>query len=99
MNKLICTECSDECRLVEETFGFAGTHCTNGNSGTHRTGVYLSHCCGAEAKPLDEFITDILEEVELLNTDKADLTAFVAKIATQQGPLADEARELLSNQQ
>ena len=42
-----CTECKEECRLVEETFGYAGTHCTFGRSGTHHTGVYVSDCCGA----------------------------------------------------
>ena len=43
-----CDECGDECAAVEETFDYAGTHCTHGRSGTHRTGHYVSDCCLAE---------------------------------------------------
>ncbi len=43
-----CSECGDICKLVEETFDYAGTHCTHGNSGTHKTGRWLSDCCLAE---------------------------------------------------
>ncbi len=43
-----CESCGDLCKLVEETFDYAGTHCTNGNAGTHKTGVYLSECCLAD---------------------------------------------------
>lgn len=35
----------DECDVIEETFDYSGTHCNNGKSGTHRTGIYLSSCC------------------------------------------------------
>jgi len=44
----ICTECGDPCELVEETFDYAGTHCTFGKPGTHHTGVWVSECCLAE---------------------------------------------------
>ena len=43
-----CCECGEECKIVEETFDYAGTHCTNGVSGTHHTGVYVSDCCSAD---------------------------------------------------
>ena len=46
----ICTDCGDPCEVVEETFGYSGTHCTNGISGTHHTGVWVSDCCGAETE-------------------------------------------------
>ena len=45
---LICEECGEPCESVEDTFDFSGTHCTNGNGGTHRTGEYSSSCCGAD---------------------------------------------------
>ncbi len=43
-----CTDCGQECTPVEETFDYAGTHCTGGRRGTHHTGNYVSDCCGAE---------------------------------------------------
>ena len=43
-----CTDCEQPCTLVEETFDYAGTHCTHGVSGTHHTGHYVSACCNAE---------------------------------------------------
>ena len=43
-----CIDCGQECETVEETFDYAGTHCTNGRPGTHQTGHYVSACCGAE---------------------------------------------------
>jgi len=43
-----CTDCKNECTLVEETFDYPGTHCNHGRPGTHHTGVYVSSCCGAE---------------------------------------------------
>jgi len=43
-----CLSCGELCKLVEETFDYAGTHCTNGNSGTHKTGHYLTDCCLAD---------------------------------------------------
>ncbi len=46
--RCICTECSEECGIVEETFDYPGTHCTFGKSGTYHTGIYVSDCCLAE---------------------------------------------------
>ncbi len=48
IDKYFCDSCGDECEIIEETFDYAGTHCTNGRSGTHRTGRYLSKCCLAD---------------------------------------------------
>ncbi len=42
-----CNECGELCKVIEETFDYSGTHCTNGNGGTHRTGHYASDCCDA----------------------------------------------------
>ena len=52
MNK--CTECGEECALVEETFDYSGTHCTHGRSGTHHTGVWVSECCFADYEEYEE---------------------------------------------
>jgi len=43
-----CSECHEPCKAVEETFDYAGTHCTHGNTGTHHTGHYVSDCCFAD---------------------------------------------------
>ena len=43
-----CLSCSCECTVSEETFEYSGTHCNNGNSGTHRTGNYTSDCCDSD---------------------------------------------------
>lgn len=49
---LICSDCKEECKAVEETFDYAGTHCTHGRPGVHHTGIYVSSCCGARVKEL-----------------------------------------------
>jgi len=41
----ICEECGEECSIFEETFDYSGTHCTNGEGGTHKTGGWYSECC------------------------------------------------------
>lgn len=46
--RLVCCNCGEPCGTVEETFDYAGTHCTGGKRGTHRTGVYVSDCCYAD---------------------------------------------------
>ena len=46
---LLCESCGQQCELVEESFDYAGTHCTNGRPGTHRTGVFVTKCCGADS--------------------------------------------------
>lgn len=50
MDKYKCTDCGEECKPVEETFQYPGTHCTNGKPGIHHTGHYVSDCCGAEVE-------------------------------------------------
>jgi len=44
----ICSECREVCEIIEETFDYSGTHCTNGKGGIHHTGYYTSKCCDAE---------------------------------------------------
>ena len=46
----ICSQCKEKCATVEECFDYAGTHSTNGKSGTHRTGHYVSECCLEEVE-------------------------------------------------
>ena len=43
-----CTNCEEECAIVEDTFDYSGTHCTHGLPGTHHTGDYSSKCCSSE---------------------------------------------------
>ena len=43
--KFKCSACGEPCEIVEETFDYSGTHCTNGKAGTHHTGVWVSDCC------------------------------------------------------
>lgn len=45
---IVCSDCRFECGPVEETFDYAGTHCTGGRAGVHHTGHYVSDCCLAE---------------------------------------------------
>ena len=62
----ICTDCMDPCLTVEETFDYAGSHCTNGQAGTHHTGHFVSACCLAEV--IDESEVDFLaEHIELVH--------------------------------
>ena len=46
--ELVCSDCGEECKLVEESFDYGGTHCNHGIGGTHYTGHYVSDCCLAE---------------------------------------------------
>jgi len=63
MNKdYICANCGEPCGIVEETFDYAGTHCTNGNSGTHHTGIYVSDCCLDEVD--EKLLLDNVEHAE-----------------------------------
>ena len=48
MNKPTCTECKEECNGIEETHDAPASHCNNGISSIHHTGVYMSDCCDAE---------------------------------------------------
>ena len=45
----ICDSCGKECKPIEDTFSYTGTHCTHGRSGTEKTGDILSDCCHEEA--------------------------------------------------
>jgi DNA-directed RNA polymerase subunit RPC12/RpoP len=40
-----CLQCGGICEIVEESVDYTGTHCTNGNAGTHYTGDCYSLCC------------------------------------------------------
>lgn len=48
----ICSDCRKPCETVEETFDYAGTHCTHGLPGTHHTGHYVSKCCHGELEEI-----------------------------------------------
>lgn len=52
----ICKGCGEECILVmvDESFDYAGTHCTGGGSGTHIVRYPGSSCCGEEVEDLEE---------------------------------------------
>ena len=52
--EFMCIECGLPCGTVEETIEYSGTHCNNGQAGTHKTGHYVSDCCLAEYGDLDE---------------------------------------------
>ena len=67
---LICADCWSPCKAVEETFDFAGTHCTGGRSGTHHTGFYVSDCCGAEPVELRDFTITVGERTYSFGFDK-----------------------------
>ena len=54
MNKYRCDDCGEECQVSEETFEYSGTHCNNGQAGTHHTGHYTSDCCDAEYVEADD---------------------------------------------
>ncbi len=41
-----CEACGELCEIIEESFDYSGTHCNHGKSGTHKTGVFISKCCG-----------------------------------------------------
>ena len=48
----ICTDCKEECLVVplDNSFTYAGTHCTGGRSGIHKPAGYgdpVSDCCEA----------------------------------------------------
>jgi len=48
-----CLKCGEECILVKQndSFYYSGTHCTNGQSGTHKMpSYYVSDCCEVEVK-------------------------------------------------
>jgi len=47
-----CSMCGEKCNLIEETIDYAGTHCTNGNGGTYRTGSYVSDCCFVDVEEI-----------------------------------------------
>jgi len=49
----ICNECEQTCYEIEETIEYSGTHCNYGNDGTHKTGYWVSDCCEAKYKLVD----------------------------------------------
>ena len=53
MTDFKCSDCGDPCQAIEETFDYAGTHCTNGTAGTYHTGHYVSDCCCADLEEYD----------------------------------------------
>jgi len=57
----ICTFCGKSCNVFQESFDYAGTHCTNGRGGTQQAEL-RSACCEEEVIAVDP-IQDILYEL------------------------------------
>ena len=43
-----CSMCLEICSIEEEEFSYSPTHCNHGQDGVHKTGHYVSDCCGVE---------------------------------------------------
>ena len=48
-----CTQCGERCQLIalQNEFDYSGTHCNNGQPGTHYPsdwGIPVSECCEAD---------------------------------------------------
>ena len=45
-----CDDCYEETEevFIDQSFDYAGTHCTGGLAGTHHAGYMGSQCCEAE---------------------------------------------------
>lgn len=43
-----CKDCGELCNIESQAFSYSGTHCNNGQSGTHNDGAYASDCCDSE---------------------------------------------------
>ena len=55
---MICSACNQPCTVValDNSFDYAGTHCTYGRAGTHRPegyGAPVSDCCEADCTDND----------------------------------------------
>ena len=50
-----CSCCGEKCELIsiDESFDYAGTHCTHGQSGTHVQWSEGSDCCEADCDDWD----------------------------------------------
>ena len=59
---IVCVGCGEECGVIAESFDYAGTHCTGGNSGTHKTGRYISDCCLDDIEEGTNWITTLKED-------------------------------------
>jgi hypothetical protein len=51
----VCSDCGEPCKVIglDNSFDYAGTHCTHGKGGTHRPEGYgspVSDCCEAEIR-------------------------------------------------
>ena len=62
-----CRDCRQPCKVIplDNSFDYAGTHCTGGRPGTHYPAGYgdpVSDCCEAEVE--DEYGI-LIEEVEV----------------------------------
>jgi len=44
-----CSNCKEECKMIEETHDAPATHCNYGIASIHKTGIYLSDCCMSAA--------------------------------------------------
>jgi hypothetical protein len=59
-----CGECGEECIIimVDDSFSYAGTHCTGGIGGVHQASHFESDCCEAEAYTDPELRCEFTDE-------------------------------------
>ena len=53
----ICDDCNQPCEIImiDDSFDYAGTHCTGGMPGRHHVPPYAgSECCEAEFTEVEE---------------------------------------------
>lgn len=60
-----CGDCGEECTVEphDNSFAYAGTHCTGGRAGVHKPAGYgepVSDCCNADCYT-DEELTNIID--------------------------------------
>ena len=56
----ICQSCFQRCDIEfkDDSFDYAGTHCTGGVGGTHHQESEVSGCCGESVREVDEDLVD-----------------------------------------
>ena len=60
---MICPDCGEKCNVIalDNSFDYAGTHCTHGRSGTHYPDGYgdpVSDCCEAYIEDMEDYGTE-----------------------------------------
>ena len=61
---MLCSQCGNSCRVKRQdnSFDYAGTHCTFGRSGTEVVIDYVSDCCEAN---IETYNGNIMSSYEL----------------------------------